>query len=108
MIPHRAGSRWQPVIELATGQIRNWPEGTTADVFFKVCDDGEYWLADQAGKRLWKWNGHYVPDDLLCIGEQGFGDYIVFRVAANGLIEGWRAPALDAGEWSPVDPLNAS
>jgi len=101
LIPHRNGERWQPAIDLATGEILDWPTGTTADVHYKVCDDGEYWLADETGKRLWKRKGYYVPDDLLCVGDRGYGDYIIFKVDADGKIVGWKRPKIDAADWEP-------
>lgn len=101
LIPHRNGERWQPAIDLATGEILDWPTGTTADVHYKVCDDGEYWLADETGKRLWKWGGCYVPDDLLCVGDRGYGDYIIFKVGADGKIAGWKRPTINAADWEP-------
>lgn len=58
-IPFRQGDLWKPVIELETGRVIDWPQGTEAKIHFKVCDQGEYWLEDAEGKRL-KWNGYYA------------------------------------------------
>jgi hypothetical protein len=99
LIPHRCGERWQITIELATGRIKYWPQGTKADVHYKVCDDGEYWLADEAGRRVAKWKGDYVPDRLLCVGDRGYGDYIIFKVGPDGVIDGWRKPEIDESDW---------
>lgn len=99
LIPLRKGDLWAPVIELATGQIRDWPQGTTADIYYKVCDAGEYFLADAKGNRLCKCGGHYVPDSLLCVGDNGYGDYIILTVAEDGKIAGWSKPDLDLEEW---------
>lgn len=99
LIPFGHGSHWCPVIELATGQIRDWPQGTTADIHYKVCDAGEYWLTDDAGSKLAKWKGYYVPDNLLCVGDSGYGDYIILKVGADGKIVGWSKPVLDNEEW---------
>lgn len=98
-IPLRSGERWKPVIELATGRILNWPEGTEADIHYKVCDDGEYWLLDEFQKRIAKWRGYYVPDDILCVDDNGYGDYIIFKIGANGVIINWQQPDLDVSEW---------
>lgn len=98
LMPFRFGDKWCPVIRLADGWIVNWPEDTTADVHFKVCDQGEYWLATEGG-RVAKWVGHYVPDDFLCHGDTGYGDYIIFKVGADGKIEGWQQPAIEADSW---------
>lgn len=99
LIPLREGDSWKPVIELATGRIQNWPQSTTADIYFKVCDDGDYWLADAEWKKIAKWRGDYVPDSLLAIGDRGYGDYIILRVSGDGLIEGWSEPVIKNEEW---------
>ena len=92
---NNTGSRWIPVIRLEDGQIINWPEGTTADIHFKVCDDGEYWLLDKFGKRIAKWGGYYVPNDFLCHGDEGYGDYIIFNVGADGKIINYHKPTVE-------------
>ena len=35
------GGNWCPIIDLETGRIEGWPEGTTASVHYKCCDDGD-------------------------------------------------------------------
>lgn len=98
-IPLRVGAFWSPVIELSTGKVRNWPEGVTAQVHYKVCDQGEYWLQDENGKRIAKWKGCYVPDAILCQSVNGFGDYIIMFIDSDGQIENWRRPSLIGDEW---------
>lgn len=98
LIPMKLGKNWVPVIRLTDGQIMSWPKGTTADVHYKVCDQGEYWLRDEE-KRIAKWRGCYVPNDFLCHGSQGYGDYIIFMVDESGLIQGWKVPEVDPDEW---------
>lgn len=93
LIPFRYSDKWCPVIRLADGWIVKWPEGTTADVHYKVCDAGEYWLATDTG-RVAKWAGSYVPDAFLCHGDTGYGDYIIFKVGSDGRIEGWNPPEI--------------
>ena len=95
LTPMRKGDNWEPVIRLADGMVMDWPQGTTADVHFKVCDAGEYWLLDDERKRVAKWAGFYVPDDFLCPGDNGYGDYIILKVGADGQIEKWRTPAVE-------------
>jgi hypothetical protein len=99
LTPGRSGDCWCPRIELATGRIEGWPEGTVAAVHYKVCDEGEYWLANAAGERIAKWGGHYVPNDFLCHGDEGFGDYIIFKVQGDGLISGYEQPEIDPDRW---------
>ena len=94
LIPGRVNEMWRPVIRLADGMVMDWPQGTTADVHYKVCDAGEYWLQDEERKRIGKWAGFYVPSEFLCHGGQGYGDYIIFKVGADGLIEQWSEPSI--------------
>ena len=96
LIPCRSGDLWNPVIDMETGEIKNWPKGTTADIHFKVCDAGKYWIVDDEGKMLAKWRGDYVPDAWLCIGDNGYGDYIIMCVGADGVIEGWKGLSTNA------------
>jgi len=95
LIPARVNENWRPVIRLADGLVMDWPQGTTADIHYKVCDAGEYWLLDDERKRVAKWAGFYVPGDFLCHGYNGYGDYIIFKVGADGLIAQYRAPKIE-------------
>lgn len=88
------GGRWKVKIDLASGRIEGWPEGTTASVHYKVCDDGEYWLTDATGTRLARWVGFDVPNDFLCHGSNGYGDYIIFDIDADGVIAGYKRPEI--------------
>jgi hypothetical protein len=104
LIPLKEGDSWKPVIELATGRIKDWPQSTTAAIHYKVCDDGDYWLANSYGKKMAKWNGDYVPDRFLTVGEEsGYGDYIIFDVDADGMIRGWMPPEIDGEEWDILE-----
>ena len=96
LIPFRNQNLWCPHIHLETGKVMGWPPGTTADIHYKVCDAGEYWLADEDG-RIAKWAGFYVPSEFLCHGpnSNGFGDYIIFKVGPDGLIQDWRKPTIE-------------
>jgi hypothetical protein len=97
-IPLRKGDAWQPIIELATGRVLNWPAGIEANIHYKVCDGGEYWLLDAEHKRIAKLASYYVPD-ILCVGEYGYGDYIILKISGEGVVIGWEEPHLDADEW---------
>ena len=49
LIPMREdGDLWCPIIRLADGLVSNWPQGTEADIYYEVCDQGEYWLQSQS------------------------------------------------------------
>ncbi len=99
LMPFQSGESWCPVIDLETGMIHGWPKGTTADIHYKVFDDGDYWLSDIGGNRVAKWKGLCVPDAFLCVGDRGYGDYIIMKVDGAGMIEGWTQPEIDPEEW---------
>jgi hypothetical protein len=94
LIPFRKGGTWAPVIRLADGLVMDWPQETTADIHYKVCDAGEYWLLDDGRKRVAKWAGFYVPNEFLCHGDTGYGDYIILKIDADGVVRDWRKPAV--------------
>lgn len=91
----RCGDLWKPVIRLSDGHVMDWPEGMTADIHYKVCDAGEYWLQDETGKRIAKWAGYYVPNGFLCHCDEGYGDYIIFKIDGNGDIVGYQKPEVE-------------
>jgi hypothetical protein len=101
-IPLRVGECWRPVIDLENGRVIGWPEGMTADVHYKVCDAGLYWLQDDSGKRIAKYGSSYVPSRFLCVGDNGYGDYIILKIGADGLITGWKKPTVDPEQWHDV------
>lgn len=88
MIPFRVKDAWCPVIDLTSGVIEDWPEGTTADVHYKVCDDGKYQLLD-AEKNVVREIEGYVPK-IMAPGGNGYGDYVVMTIGPDGKIVGWR------------------
>lgn len=101
LTPLRNGELWAPVIRL-DGQVMDWPQGTEAQIHFKVCDAGEYWLLDEQRNRIAKWDDHYVPDRFLCHGDEGYGDYIILNINKDGQIENWTTPDIDDDEWEVV------
>jgi hypothetical protein len=97
LTPFRRGELWCPVIRLADGLVMDWPAGMEAEFHFKVCDAGEYFLLDDSRRRVAKWAGHYVPEDFLCHGDNGYGDYIIFSVGPDGFVKDWRRPGVEWG-----------
>lgn len=87
-IPFSSGETWTITVEMATGKIANWPEGTTASTHYKVCDAGVYSLLDAAGKVVTSKDG-YVPL-MLCPKENGYGDYVILDIGPDGQIDGWQ------------------
>ena len=88
-MPLISNRRWELLIDLATGRIEGWPEGTTAKTHYKVCDDGVYALLDCNGGEVCKLDG-YVPS-MLATNGRGYGDYVILSIGADGIIENWRA-----------------
>jgi hypothetical protein len=99
LIPCRADKLWLPIIELDTGRIINWEQGKEADINYKICDQGEYWLADENQNKVLKYKGNYVPDEFLCIGGGGYGDYAIMKVDKDGKILNWKCPSWDKEDW---------
>lgn len=81
---------WIPIIDIETGQIRNWQEGTTAEIHYKVCDEFECRIIDEkgGGHCLIKDYEGYVPA-FMCPKESGYGDYIIMDIDENGYIQDW-------------------
>lgn len=86
-VPFKNGNRWEPVINVETGVIKNWDKGKTARIHYKVCDNGVYTLKDVDGNTIVSIKG-YVPD-CMCPKENGYGDYIIMNVDCDGKIDGW-------------------
>lgn len=92
------GGNWCPIIDMKTGKIENWPQGTTADIHYKVCDDGEYELLDPDGSSLRKIDGYVIG--MMCPEGEGYGDYIIMKIAEDGTIENWK---VDLSEFEKSD-----
>jgi hypothetical protein len=103
LIPMRVENDWCPVIRLTDGVVEGWPAGTAADVHYKVCDEGEYWLLDANRKRIAKWGGYYVPEEFLCHGDRGYGDYIIMCIDGHGNVAEWTSPKIEDGDWEWVN-----
>ena len=79
---------WTPVIEIDSGRVVDWPEGTTASVHYKVCDAGRYSLLDADKADLITIDG-YVPR-IMSPKENGYGDYVIMDIGPDGLIADWQ------------------
>lgn len=86
-IPFVSKGRWMPLIHLESGRISQWPSGVTADVHYKVCDDGVYTLTDEFANPLKVLDG-YVPR-IMSPKEHGYGDYIIMEINGDGYIQNW-------------------
>lgn len=99
LVPFRQGDLWCPIIRLSDGLVMAWPVGMTASIHYKVCDAGQYWLLDENRQRIAKWLDDYVPNDFLCHGDNGYGDYIIMEIDANGHVKKWQQPNVEECEW---------
>lgn len=89
LIPCRDGDRWKPLICLNSGVIEGWPQGVSAKIHYKVCDDGLYTLLDADRSAVKEIDG-YVPS-IMCPTDNGWGDYVIMNVGSGGVIDGWNA-----------------
>jgi len=80
---------WEVNIDIDKGQIIDWPQGTTASIHYKVCDEGTYELYDENNKLIASIDD-YVPS-IMCPKEEGYGDYIIMDIDKNGFIQDWDA-----------------
>lgn len=98
-VPIRFGDRWKPVIDFNTGEVIGWPkeDNITAEIHYKVCDDGIYTLTDAELTKMAVLED-YVPE-FLDIGDNGFGDYIIMTIGSDGFIHNWKMPEINMEEW---------
>ena len=78
---------WVIKIDVHTGNIVGWPQGVTANIHYKVCDEGIYWFEDTEGNEVHKIES-YVPE-LFDFCNDSYGDYIIMTIDENGHIEEW-------------------
>ena len=88
LIPFRSGDMWCPTIDIDGGFVVDWPRGVTANVHYKVCDEGTYTLLSDDGEEIRKIEG-YVPG-IMSPGGSGYGDYIIMSIDSDGTIANWR------------------
>lgn len=93
LIPFRSGDAWRPMIDIDTGMIIEWPAGTTAELHYKVCDEGIYTLIGDDGAEITSKEG-YVPA-IMSPGGRGYGDYIIMTIGEDGKIAGWNVDLSD-------------
>jgi len=83
--PKRYKDMWQAEIDIATGEIYDWPQGKTLDMYMKVVDTGTYILRDGDGSIIAERND-YVPHGIIP-GE--YGDYVELKIDETGKITNW-------------------
>jgi hypothetical protein len=87
-IPCSNSASWMPLIDLETGVVQRWPAGTVAEIHYKVCDDGAYFLLDDEFQIVKKIDG-YVPP-IMCPEGGGYGDYVIMKIDGDGKIANWK------------------
>lgn len=95
-IPFANGEDWAVIIELEGGAILDWPKGVTADLHYKVCDEGRYDLLDENKSPVVGYAG-YVPA-MMSPGGNGYGDYVIMSINSDGVISDWIADVDDIVE----------
>lgn len=89
LMPFINGEYWEPIIDVEKGIILDWPKGMTADIHYKVCDDGRYTLLDEKHDLIASVDGYVI--DMLCPEGGGYGDYIIMHVDGDGNIKDFEA-----------------
>lgn len=92
LMPFGGGDYWDIKIDIQTGLIVDWPQGVTADTYYKICDDGRYELQSESGEMLELQEGYVIS--CLCPEKQGYGDYIIMHIDELGHIRGWDKDAV--------------
>ena len=100
-IPGRSGDVWRVRIEIASGVVEGWPQGTSAQIHYKICDAGDYWLTNGT-LRIAKWRNAYVPTYFLSHGGSRNSDYIIMKIGADGAIEDYQQPIIAPNQWEPL------
>ena len=107
LIPFREDDFWHVKIDLLTGKVKDWPEGTSAKIHYKVCDQGKYWLLNADGNRIAKYYSEYVPS-LMCWGGAGYGDYVIMNISEDGTIQKFYSPEINPEQWVVLDEESAN
>lgn len=87
LIPCRSGDVWNPLIDIDCGIVVNWEKGKSADIHYKICDDGRYKLLDSNNCQVDMVDGYVI--DMMCPEGEGYGDYIIMKIDENGKISNW-------------------
>ena len=99
LAPCKVGSVWCPIIDIDNGVITNWNKGVKAEIHYKVCDNGCYYLKDNVNNVILSIEQDYVPK-ILCPKDNGWGDYIIMDIDENGKISDWK---IDIEDFKPSE-----
>lgn len=83
------------LVDIETGEIKDFPKDYEGSCATKICDEGRYWLLDKDYNVLLKLDdGDYVPNNLIPPTD-GYGDYVDLQIS-NGHITNWyKYPEID-------------
>ena len=87
-MPCALNDLWCPEIQIETGIVLNWKQGSTAEIHYKVADECGWELVDKDFNIVLSAEDGYVPN-TLCPQDNGYGDYIIMNIDENGKIENW-------------------
>lgn len=87
---------WVIDIDTETGIIKDWPQGVSARIHYKTCDDNTFYFINHDGDVISEYEG-YVSS-CLSIDDREYGDYIIFHIDENGKIENWNFTQEDIDE----------
>ena len=79
---------WCVDVDIATGKIKNWPQGRDGEVFAKVVDTGSYYLLDENNNIVAAIKRGYVPNKAIPP-KNGYSDYIHLFINKTGKITNW-------------------
>ena len=92
---------WNIRVYLDDGRIVGWPVGTNADIFYRVGKSGKYSLMTKKKKKIATFKERHVPNDIFCINNDGWGEYMIFCIGRDGKIKNWKKPVINYEEWKP-------
>lgn len=93
-IPCKEDKLWCPIIEIDTGKIVNWKQGTTASIYYKVNNRLRYEIMNRNGHIVAFSNKSFVSK-TLCAGASGYEDDIIMNIDENGMIQDWEFEVSD-------------
>ena len=90
------GEYWQPLIDVKRLRIADWPEGMTADIQYKVCDECDFSCLGKDMNKLCRYMPeNYVPKFLQYYDDFKDGDYIVMKVGEDGSLQDFPMECLE-------------
>ncbi len=89
-IPCRKEDLWCPMIEIDTGKIVNWKQGTTAYVHYRLPDGVGYDIMDENVDLVVEHHSASVPKTLHCTKNDWYGDTIIMDIDEDGVIKDWK------------------